>query len=158
MNPYTPTPGAAWQLFVSEPFSNTIAVINLAVFGNPPNQVFGLRQPTSSSVSRISSPSLNLPVDLAPVQRDVDSVEWASNTTLDETVRDFYVANRGNNTIVRMGQDGSVMAVRGVNVPNGPLNNSSLNGIATSTDGKTIYVTVTGPSDTHTAVLALPAF
>ncbi len=152
MNPYTPTPDAAWQLFVSEPFNNTIAVINLQISGTAPNQVFGLK-----SVSRISSPSLNLPVDLAPVQRDVDSVKWASNTTLDDG-SDFYVANRGNNTIVRMGQNGSVIKVRGVNVPNGPLNNSSLNGIATSTDGKTIYVTVTGPSDTHTAVLALPTF
>jgi hypothetical protein len=157
MNPYTATQFMAWQLFVSEPFNNTIAVINLALFGNPLNQVFGLRQPTSSSVSRISSASLNLPVDLAPVQRDKDSVTWASNTTLDDG-SDFYVANRGDNTIVRMSQDGRVIAVRGVEVPNGPLNNSSLNGIATSTDGKTIYVTVTGPSDTHTAVLALPAF
>jgi hypothetical protein len=151
MNPYTTTPGTA-QLFVSEPFNNTIAVINLAVFGNKPNQVFRL-----SSVSRVSSLLLNLPVDLAPVQRDGDSFAWASNTTLDDG-SDFYVANRGDNTIVRMSQNGTVIAVRGVNVPNGPLNNSSLNGIATSTDGKTIYVTVTGPSDTHTAVLALPTF
>jgi hypothetical protein len=29
MNPYTATPGQAWQLFVGEPFNNTIAVINL---------------------------------------------------------------------------------------------------------------------------------
>ena len=97
MNPYTATQFAAWQLFVSEPFNNTIAVINLAVFGTAPNQVFGLRPPTSSSVSRISSPWLNLPVDLAPVQRDADSFTWASNTTLDDG-SDFYVANRGNNT------------------------------------------------------------
>jgi hypothetical protein len=107
MNPYTFTPDAAWQLFVSERFNNTIAVINLQISGSSPNQVFGLK-----SVNRISSPSLNLPVDLAPVQRDVDSVKWASNTTLDDG-SDFYVANRGNNTIVRMGQDGSVMEVRG---------------------------------------------
>jgi DNA-binding beta-propeller fold protein YncE len=72
---------------------------------------------------------------------------------------DFYVANRGNNTIVRMRQkDGSVVAIRGVTVENGPMQNSSLNGIATSVDGKTIYVTVTGPSHTHSGVLALPAF
>ena len=92
MNPYTATPGAMWQLFISEPFNNTIAVVNLAVFGSAPNQVFGL-----DSVSRISSDSLKLPVDLAPVQRDADSINWASNTTLDED-SDFYVANRGNNT------------------------------------------------------------
>ncbi len=151
MNPYTATPGAAWQLFVSEPFNNTIAVINLVGFGAAPNQVFG-----PSSVSRISSPSLKLPVDLAAVQRDADSINWASNTTLDEG-SDFYVANRGDNTIVRMRQDGTVLGVRRVAVDS-PLNNASLNGIATSTDGKTIYVTVTSPSNIQGGVLALAAF
>jgi hypothetical protein len=151
MNPYTATPGSAWQLFISEPFNNTIAVINLTVFGTAPNQVFGL-----SSVSRISSPFLKLPVDLAPVKRDADSFAWASNTTLDED-SDFYVANRGDNTIVRMGQDGTVVAVRRVALDT-PLNNASLNGIATSTDSTTIYVTVTSPSNIQGGVLALPAF
>jgi hypothetical protein len=147
MNPYTATPGAAWQLFVSEPFNNTIAVINLVVFGTAPNQVFGV-----GSISRIRSLLLNLPVDLAAVQRDVDNINWASNTTLDEG-SDFYVANRGNNTIVRMRQDGSVVAVRLV-----ILDDARLNGITTSIDGTTIYVTFTGPSDGQGGVLALPAF
>jgi hypothetical protein len=47
-----------------------------------------------------------------------------------------------------------------VTVDPGPLNNASLNGIATSTDGKKIYVTFTRPG--HSAyqggVLELPAF
>jgi hypothetical protein len=154
MNPYTSTPGAAWQLFVSEPFNNTIAVVNLVVFGTAPNQVFGLGPP----VTRIASPPLNLPVDLAPVQRDADSITWASNTTLDDG-SDFYVANRGNNTIARMRQDGSVVAVRRVTVEDhGPWDNGSLNGIATSTDGKTIYVTYTGPGQSPGGVLVLPTF
>ncbi len=152
MNPYTATPGAAWQLFVSEPFNNTIAVVNLVVFGSAPNQVFGL-----DSVTRISSDLLKLPVDLAPVQRDADSVNWASNTTLDDG-SDFYVANRGNNTIVRMRQDGTVVAIRRVTVDNSPLENASLNGIATSTDGTMIYVTFTGPGNGQGGLLALPAF
>jgi len=151
MNPYTATPGAAWQLFVSEPFNNTIAVINLVVSGTTPNQVFGL-----GTVSRISSSTLNLPVDLAPVQRDADSINWAANTTLDEG-SDFYVANRGDNTIVRMRQDGTVVGVRRVALDS-PVNNASLNGIATSTDGMTIYVTFTSPSNIQGGVLALPAF
>jgi hypothetical protein len=151
MNPYTATPGTAWQLFVSEPFNNTIAVVNLAVFGTAPNQVFG-----PGSVSRMSSPSLKLPVDLAPVQRDADSINWASNTTLDEG-SDFYVANRGDNTIVRMRQDGTVVGTRRVALDS-PVNNASLNGIATSTDGTTIYVTFTIPSNIQGGVLALPAF
>lgn len=152
MNPYTATPGAAWQLFVSEPFNNTIAVVNLVIFGDAPNQVFGPVAP----VSRIRSPSLNLPVDLAPVQRDADSVNWASNTTLDEG-SDFYVANRGDNTIVRMRQDGAVVGTRRVALDS-PANNASLNGIATSIDSKTIYVTFTIPSNIQGGVLALPAF
>jgi hypothetical protein len=155
MNPYTGTQQfAAWQLFVSEPFTNTIAVVNLVKFGpvTPTNnQVFAL-----DSVTRISSASLNLPVDLAPVTRDADSKTWASNTTLDDG-SDFYVANRGDNTIVRMSQKGSVVAVRQVTVLP-PLSGASLNGIATSTDGGTIYVTFTGPTQGQGGVLALPAF
>ena len=154
MNPYAGTPFAAWQLFVSEPFTNTIAVVNLVKFGpvTPTNnQVFAL-----DSVTRISSASLNLPVDLAPVTRDADSKTWASNTTLDDG-SDFYVANRGDNTIVRMSQKGSVVAVCQVTVLP-PLSGASLNGIATSTDGGTIYVTFTGPTQGQGGVLALPAF
>ena len=155
MNPYTQSP-VVRQLFVSEPFQNTIAVINLVTLGVAPNQVFGL-----NSISRIGSPWLNLPVDLAPVQRDTDDVNWASNTTLDQG-SDFYVANRGNNTIVRMRQDGSVVASRRIKIgenwrldDNGPR----LNGIATSSDGATIYVTFTGARSQRTGgVLALPAF
>jgi hypothetical protein len=149
MNPYSTQAPVVQQLFVNEPFSNTIAVVNLIVVGTSSNKVFGL-----GSVTRIASPSLNLPVDLAPVQRDADSITWASNTTLDEG-SDFYVANRGDNTIVRMGQDGNVIAVRRVALDT-PLNNASLNGIATSTDSKTIYVTVTSASNIQGGVLALP--
>jgi hypothetical protein len=157
MNPYVPSSaasGTVLQLFVSEPFNDTIAVINLVVFGTAPDQVF-----RASSVSRISSSELNMPVDLAPVPINKDDPMWASNTTLDDN-SDFYVANRGNNTIVRMQKDGTVLAVRRVTVDPGPLNNASLNGIATSTDGKKIYVTFTRPG--HSAyqggVLELPAF
>ena len=88
MNPYTQAP-VVRQLFVSEPFNNTIAVINLVVIGAVGNEVFKM-----DSVTRINSPSLNLPVDLAPVQRDRDNPNWASNSTLDQG-SDFYVANRG---------------------------------------------------------------
>jgi hypothetical protein len=154
MNPYIPEgapAGSVRQLFVSEPFDDTIAVVNL--LGTPPDQVFSL-----ASVTRISSAALNLPVDLTPVKRDKDNVNWASNTTLDED-SDFYVANRGDNTIVRITQAGMVVAIGRVVVPPGPLNNASLNGIATSTDGKKIYVTFTRPG--HSAyqggVLEVPA-
>jgi hypothetical protein len=150
MNPYTSSPGSAWQLFVSEPFNNTIAVINLVVFGTAPNQVFGL-----GSISRIRSSLLHFPIDLAAVQRDADNVKWASNTTLDDG-SDFYVANRGDNTIVRMRQNGSVVGTRRVAMDDGPLDDANLNGITTSTDGKLIYVTFTRRR--QGGVLALQAF
>jgi hypothetical protein len=151
MNPYTQAP-VVRQLFVSEPFHDAIAVVSLVVFGTAPNQVFGL-----GGVSRIRSPWLKRPVDLAAVRRDIDNVEWASNSTLDQG-SDFYVANRGDNTIVRMRQDGSAVAVRRVHVDREPLDDARLNGIATSPDGATIYVTFTGPGPRQGGVLALPGF
>jgi hypothetical protein len=153
MNPYNlANNGVVRQLFVSEPFNNTIAIINLNVVGTAPNQVFGLR-----SVRRIRSPFLQMPVDLAATQRDADNVNWASNTTLDDG-SDIYVANRGNNTIVRMRQNGSVVGVRRVRIDNLYLDGALLNGITTSTDGTTIYVTFTGPGPNDGGILALPAF
>jgi DNA-binding beta-propeller fold protein YncE len=152
MNPYTQPP-VVRQLFVSEPFSNTIGVINLVIDVTKPT-VFSL-----GSVTRISDASLNLPVDLAPALRDTDDPKWASNTTLDKG-SDFYVANRGDNTIVRMKQDGTVVAIGSVHVHGRPLHrDDSLNGIATSPDGKKIYVTFTnpGPAALH-GILELPAF
>jgi hypothetical protein len=152
LNPYTTPPSAPLQLFVSEPFNNTIAVINIVISGTAPNQVFDL-----GSVKRISSPSLKLPVDLAAVTRDADSNKWASNTTLDEG-SDFYVANHGDNTIVRMRQDGFVVTIRRVLMEGREMGNASLNGITTSIDGSTIYVTLNGPRESPGGVLALQAF
>jgi hypothetical protein len=152
MNPYTATQFAAWQLFVSEPFNNTIAVVNLKVVGIAPNQVFG-----PDLITRISSASLKLPVDLAPVARDADSSTWASNTTLDEH-SDFFVANRGDNTIVRMRQDGTVVEIRRVTIDSIPLNNFAINGIATSVDGSKIYVTFTTPTKLQGGLLEVSAF
>jgi hypothetical protein len=154
MNPYiqAPTPTqVVRQLFVSEPFNNTIAVINLVVIGADGNEVFKM-----DSVTRINSSSLNLPVDLTPVQRDTGDPKWASNSTLDQG-SDFYVANRGNSTIVRMSQDGTEVAVRRVTLNSIPLSDGTLNGIATSTDHTTIYVTAAGPGQIG-FVLALPSF
>ena len=149
MNPYTTAP-VVRQLFVTEPFNNTIAVIDLVVFGTAPNQVFGL---APGPIVRLGPASLNQPVDLAPAKIDIDNPNWASNTSMDEG-SDLYVANRGDNTIVRLHQDGSVAGALRVNL----RGNSRLNGIATSPDGTQIYATFLGPGPEHGGVLALPAF
>jgi hypothetical protein len=158
MNPYTNSSTVVRQLFVSEPFHNAIAVVNLVIVGAAPNQVFGL-----GSVTRIGSPALNLPVDLTPVKRDRDNPNWASNTTLDDG-SDFYVANAGDNRIVRMRQDGAVVAIRRVLVNGQPLDKVSLNGIAASADATdttpptTIFATFVDPRSGQGGVLAMPAF
>ena len=89
MNPYLPPGVVVRQLFVSEPFYDTIAVVNLTVSGTAPYQVFGL-----GSVTRISSPMLNLPVDLTPVKRDTDTANWASNTTAPTSISPIRATTR----------------------------------------------------------------
>jgi hypothetical protein len=140
-------------LYVSEPFDNTIAVLNLSDDGI----VFH-----AAEVRRIHSEALNQPVDLAPVAIETENPNWASNTTL-EVGSDFYVANRGDNTIVRMSQDGTIVAKREVRLADvRALGNGRLNGIAGSPDGTKIWVTVVGHLAGHGnlngAVLELPAF
>jgi phosphoadenosine phosphosulfate reductase len=102
-----------------------------------------------------------VPVDLAPADIETQNPDWASNTTMEEGA-EYYVANRGNNTIVRMRQDGTIVAIREVRLSDGrPLGRAHLNGIASSPDGSKIWVTVTGLLPAHDeegAVLELPAF
>jgi hypothetical protein len=141
------------RLYVSEPFQNTIAVLALVDDG----MIFRV-----AAVHRFHADALDQPVDLAPAATETSDPDWASNTTLAEEA-DFYVANRGDNTIVRMDQDGTVVAVRRVRLGNGQaLGNGRLNGIAVSPDGGTIWVTVlgklAGQGNLEGAVLALPAF
>ena len=140
-------------LYVSEVFTNSIAAIGLTDDG----VVFHV-----GSVSRIHSAALDEPVDLAPVTMEISDPNWASNTTLN-VQSDFYVANRGDNTIVRMRQDGTVAARRRVQLADGrPTRELRLNGIATSPDGSTIWAALSGPvpgmGELKGALLELPAF
>jgi hypothetical protein len=139
-------------LYVSEPFQNSITAIHLSDDG----VAFHIAQ-----VHRIQSSALNEPIDLAPAAIETSAPNWAANTTLDVRA-DFYVANRGDNTIVRMRQDGTVVALRKLRFADGrPLGNLRLNGIAGSSNGAAIWVTTTGhlPGTPYPGVvLQLPAF
>jgi len=121
-----------------------------------PNQVF---MPTTTHVLRASA--LHQPVDIAPVLIETENPNWASNTTLEQNT-DFYVCNRKNGTIVRMRQDGAVIAIRRVRVSGRSLGDAKLNGISTSPDHSKIWVTyvgrLPGTSDQHGGVIHLPAF
>jgi hypothetical protein len=115
-----------------------------------------------AGLNRIQSEALNEPVDLAPQTIETSDPNWASNTTLDVGA-DLFVANRGDNTIVRMRQDGTVAGIRRVELADGqPLGNLRLNGISGSPDGTKIWVTLTGhvarQGGLEGAVLELPSF
>lgn len=149
---YAPT----FELYVSQPFDNSIKAIELTTGGPSGNEVF---MPVGARVVR--SPALDEPLDLAPVRIEVAHPDHASNTTMQPNT-DFYVCNRGNSTIVRMRQDGSVVAARRVRVGDVSLGQARLNGIATSSDGSRIWVTyvgkLPGSSDRRGGVLELRAF
>ncbi|HEV8562978.1 MAG TPA: hypothetical protein VGR06_42225, partial [Actinophytocola sp.] len=127
-----------FTLYVSQPFDNSIKAIDVTVGGPTGNEVF---MPGAARVIR--SAALNQPLDLAPVQIETAHPDHASNTTMQPNT-DFYVCNRGNSTIVRMRQDGTVVAVREVRAAHRSLGQARLNGIATSSDGSRIWVTYVG--------------
>jgi hypothetical protein len=140
-------------LYVADPARNAVVALTLVDDG----RVFRVQD-----VRRIESSRFDMPVDLAAAVPEIVSRVFASNTTLAGGA-DLYVANRGNGTIVRLRQDGTVLAVRQVEVPGvGTLGPGRLNGIAVSPDAERIYVTVTGPLDDtmemEGSVIELPAF
>jgi hypothetical protein len=143
-------------LYVSQPFDDSIKAIELAIGGPPGNEVF-----VPTGTRELRSPALSQPVDLAPVEIETEDGNWSSNTTMEEE-SDFYVCNRGDNTIVRMRQDGTIVAVRRVRAGGESLGYARLNGIATSSDHSTIWVTyvgkLPGSRDRMGGVLELPAF
>jgi hypothetical protein len=143
-------------LYVSQPFDDSIKAIDLAVGGPSGDEVF-----VRAGTHVLRSPALNQPVDLTPVEIETEDPDWASNTTMEEE-SDFYVCNRGDNTIVRMRQDGTVLAVREVQARGRSLRYARLNGIATSPDHSKIWVSyvgkLPGSSDREGGVLELPAF
>lgn len=143
-------------VYVTQPSDDSIKAIDLVIGGPTGNEVF---MRTTSRVIR--SRALDRPVDIAPVATETENANWSSNTTLEEE-SDFYVCNRGNGTIVRMRQDGSVVAIRRVRVEERPLGSARLNGIGTAADHSKIWVTYTGTlpgrRDDEGGVIELAAF
>jgi hypothetical protein len=149
---YTPT----IILYVSQPFENSIVAITLVVGGSAGNEVF-----VPSATQVIRSPMFDQPVDLAPVATETENPNWSSNTTLEEG-SDIYVCNRGSNTVARLSQNGSVVAVRRVRARGRSLGSARLNGIATSPDHTKLWVSYVGRlpglHDPYGGVIELPAF
>jgi hypothetical protein len=144
---WVPTP----VLYVVDPQANTIIALSLRDDGT----TFRVE-----SIRHIEADILDIPVDLAPAISEIVSSTFSSNTTLAGNA-DFFVVNRGNGTIVRISQDGRVVAVRKLKLPGLPVFGADrLNGIAVSPDAQHLWITVTGnlPGYPEGAVVELPAF
>jgi hypothetical protein len=130
-------------LYVTDPLANRILALDLSDDGT----LF------TSTPRYLTSPWLDKPVDIAPTSVEVAARNFASNTTLGGG-SDLYVLNRGNNTLLRMTQDGQVVAIRRVEAE---LAGMRVAGLAVSDDGRKIWVTATAPGG-QGAVLQMPAF
>jgi hypothetical protein len=140
-------------LYIADPLRNAVVALTLIDDG----QVFRVEE-----TRQLSSPAFDVPIDLAPAVAEVASPAFSSNTTLAGGA-DLYVANRGDGTIVRLAQDGRVVAQRAVNVPGlGVLGAGRLNGIAVSPDAQRLWITVSGSIPGYEglegAIVEVPAF
>jgi hypothetical protein len=139
-------------LYVSDPLADRILALDISDESSDPatstSTLF-----TATNARYLTSPFFDRPVDIAPATPEVAARNFASNTTLGGG-SDFYVLNRGNNSIVRMTQDGRVVARRQIhaNIPA-----FRVNGLAVSDDARTIWITATAPKR-QGVVLRIPAF
>ncbi|GAA0988124.1 hypothetical protein GCM10009555_069030 [Acrocarpospora macrocephala] len=144
-----------FSLYISQPFDDSIKVLDLQT-STGSAAVF---TPTTSRVIR--SAFLNQPVDLAPARPETAHPLLSSNTTMSPG-SDIYVANRGNCTVARIRQNGSLAAIRWVNINHLGCGLGHLNGIATAPDGSKIWLTLAGPVPgtlgQRDALIEIPAF
>lgn len=140
-------------LYITDPQRNAVVALTLT----SDEKIFRVRDNRT-----FTPPELNVPVDLAPVVSEIANPGFASNTTMAGN-SDIYVLNRGNGTIVRMRQDGTVVATRKIALETGEeIGAGRLNGIAVSPDAQHIWVTVSGAIPSHPnepgVLLEVPAF
>jgi len=98
------------------------------------------RQFTLNRINHLESPWLRHPIDLAAAMPEIANPRFASHTTL-AAGSDLYVANRGDGSLVRLRQDGSVAAASLIDVPGfGRIGPGQLRSIAVSADAQRIWL------------------
>jgi len=139
-------------LYVTDPIADRILALDISDESSDPttsaNTVF-----TATNARYLTSQFFDRPVDIAPATPEVAARNFASNTTLGGG-SDFYVLSRGNNSIVRMTQDGQVVARQQIHAD---IPAFRVNGLAVSDDARTIWITATAPRR-QGVVLRIPAF
>ena len=135
-------------LFVTDPLANRILALDINQEDTDPQALF-----TATNPRYLTSRHFDEPIDIAPTAPEVAARNFASNTTLGGG-SDLYVLNRGNNTIVRMEQNGTVTAVRHIQAR---IPGFRAQGLAVSEDARLIWVTATAPRR-QGVVLQMPTF
>jgi len=136
-------------LFVADARRDRITVLQL---GNDAQHF------TVEQTSHIASPWLHRPVDLAAAMPEIANPRFASHTTLAGD-SDLYIVNRGDGSLLRMRQDGSVVARAVIEVPGeGPLGPNRLRSIAVSADAQRLWVIAQHLGSDESALLELRAF
>lgn len=120
-------------LYVADGAANRIVVLDMGADGT----LF-----TTAAPRYFRSWAFDRPVDVAPTSPEVANGNFSSATTLGGG-SDLYVLNRGNNTIVRINQNGDFLAIREIR-PDTSLPGFRATGLGVSSDGLRIYVTGTG--------------
>jgi hypothetical protein len=122
-------------LYVADRAANRIAKLRLTDDG---------RHFKLARVDYLTDAHLKGPVDLAPAIPEVANRRFASHTTL-AGASDLFVLNREDDSIVRMTQDGKVVARARIVLPGGEaLAGGRTRGLAVSADTQRIFVTLAG--------------
>jgi Di-haem oxidoreductase, putative peroxidase len=91
-----------------------------------------------------TSPHLRHPVDIAAAVPEVANPRFASHTTL-AGGSDLYVANRGDGSLLRLDQQGHVLARGVIEIPGlGVLGANQLRALAVSADAQRLWITLQG--------------
>ncbi|MEO8154117.1 MAG: hypothetical protein ABI605_13685 [Rhizobacter sp.] len=136
-------------LFVADGGRDRIAVLHLA----DDTRHFKLAR-----TSHIQSQWLRRPTDLAACVPEVANARFASHTTL-AGGSDLYIVNRGDGSLLRMRQDGTVVARAVVEWPDGrAIGADSLRAIAVSADAQRIWLTAQAADGAGSVLLETSAF
>ncbi|WP_246811238.1 di-heme oxidoredictase family protein [Mesorhizobium sp. AA22] len=140
-------------LYIADPGRNRLVLLELED---------DRRHFTVARTRTISLPQFDHPVDVAAAIPEIANPQFSSHTTL-AGGSDLFVANRGDGSLLRLSQDGRLLARATIDVPGlGPLGPDRLRAIATSADAQRIWITIGGDAPgfpgREGALIEIPTF
>ncbi len=122
-------------LYVADPVRDRLVLLNLS----DDQRHFNIAR-----TSVVTSPALKQPVDLAAAVPEIANPQFASHTTL-AGGSDLYVLNRGDGSLLRLSQDGRLLARAEIDIPDmGKVPGGRLRALAVSADAQRVWLTIEG--------------